>query len=584
MMIYEVTSSLPQFKSMSFSAGLNVVLATKSYGATEKQSRNGADKTSLVETIHFLLGANADPKGLFRSQTLKDFDFSMKFDLFDTPATVTRRGSTYDKIRVSADALSWKGITFADVESDIQSLQNDQWKLLLGQAFFDLDPSDVKDYKATFRQLFPYFARREKSGGFLDPLQHTRSQSTYLKQVAVSRLLGLDERIAQDFESLREKTKLIKVLKKATKGTLNRFIHSAASRRRDLSIARGRATKLREKITSFTVVAEYENLEKEANSITQKISTLNDQNTIDLEHIRIIEEAVEEEMPPQVDYVEKVFKDANVIFENLVNKHYDDVHKFYIAVIQNRNHHLTAELTDAKERVEKRNRERERLDLRRRQIMDILSSGGALEHFNRLSEELARCEATVETLEQQLNDAEMLERTQTELKSERSKLHLALQADHHERGNIIEQAIQFFQDLSNSLYEEAGHLTISATSEGPKFTFDISKQESKGINNMQILCFDLMLMKIVTKRRLGPSVLIHDSHLFDGVDERQVAQALQLGARQAEENGYQYIVTLNSDAVPSDGFDRGFQIQDYFQDVRLTDAEESGGLFGINFG
>jgi uncharacterized protein YydD (DUF2326 family) len=55
---------------------------------------------------------------------------------------------------------------------------------------------------------------------------------------------------------------------------------------------------------------------------------------------------------------------------------------------------------------------------------------------------------------------------------------------------------------------------------------------------------------------------VHDSHLFDGVDERQVAKALQLGANAARELNFQCIVTMNSDAVPQDLPDN-FHFDDY---------------------
>lgn len=83
---------------------------------------------------------------------------------------------------------------------------------------------------------------------------------------------------------------------------------------------------------------------------------------------------------------------------------------------------------------------------------------------------------------------------------------------------------------------------------------------------------------------IGPGFLIHDSHLFDGVDERQVAKALQLGASHAERVGFHYIVTMNSDALPADGFQDGFEVQKYVNPIRLTDEEETGGLFGVRFG
>ena len=80
-----------------------------------------------------------------------------------------------------------------------------------------------------------------------------------------------------------------------------------------------------------------------------------------------------------------------------------------------------------------------------------------------------------------------------------------------------------------------------------------------------------------------PGFLIHDSHLFAGVDERQVAKALQLGAQRAENAGFQYIVTMNSDSVPTEGFTDGFDVRNHFVETRLTDATETGGLFGIRF-
>ena len=67
---------------------------------------------------------------------------------------------------------------------------------------------------------------------------------------------------------------------------------------------------------------------------------------------------------------------------------------------------------------------------------------------------------------------------------------------------------------------------------------------------MQTFCFGLMLSVPATRRGLGPGFLIHDSHPFDGVDEREVAEALQLGAEHAKAVGFQCIVTMNSDAVP----------------------------------
>ena len=82
-----------------------------------------------------------------------------------------------------------------------------------------------------------------------------------------------------------------------------------------------------------------------------------------------------------------------------------------------------------------------------------------------------------------------------------------------------------------------------------------------------------------------PGFLVHDSHLFDGADERQIALALAIGARMAKQYDFQYIVTMNTDDMPkAEELPEGFDIDSYVNPVQLTDATEDGGLFGFRFG
>src|SRR5699024_10480605 len=114
---------------------------------------------------------------------------------------------------------------------------------------------------------------------------------------------------------------------------------------------------------------------------------------------------------------------------------------------------------------------------------------------------------------------------------ERTELEDELRLDLSERDEILKEAVILFNSISSALYEKSssGWLTVSATDNGPDFELNISGAKSAGINNMQIYCFDMMLMRLSVKNGLGPRFLIHDSHLFDGVDDRQVKRALELG-------------------------------------------------------
>ncbi len=76
---------------------------------------------------------------------------------------------------------------------------------------------------------------------------------------------------------------------------------------------------------------------------------------------------------------------------------------------------------------------------------------------------------------------------------------------------------------------------------------------------MKVFCYDLTLIQLRASYADMPGFLIHDSTIFDGVDERQIAKALELAASEAQSRGFQYICTLNSDIVPFNDFSEKFR-------------------------
>jgi uncharacterized protein YydD (DUF2326 family) len=214
--------------------------------------------------------------------------------------------------------------------------------------------------------------------------------------------------------------------------------------------------------------------------------------------------------------------------------------------------------------------------------MDVLKTHGALDQFSKLQAAAARKEADVEALRQRFEAAEQLEGTKNELEIERNRLTLRLRRDFSEQKERLSEAILAFEETSKRLYESAGSMTVEETDNGPLFQFPMQGSRSKGIKNMQIFCFDMMLMRLCAKRGIGPGFLVHDSHLFDGVDGRQVVSALKVGAETAAELGFQYIVTMNEDDAFKEQIE-GFDLKKYVLPVVVTDAREDGGLFGFRF-
>jgi uncharacterized protein YydD (DUF2326 family) len=587
-MIHSVTSDLRSFKSLTFGPGLNIILADKSEGATDRQSRNGAGKTSFLEVIHFLFGSNVDKESIFRSDALASWSFETRVDVGRETVEVIRSGTKPSRIRLRGNTSSWPVQPSLESRSGELVFSNEQWRTLLGAMFFDLHPDtdemDRTRFRPTFRSLFSYFVRRQNSGGFVSPIQQSANQQPWDQQVAVSYLLGLDARIPSEFQEIRTQEKAMAELRRAAReGGLGRYFGVAADLRSRVTISEARARRLHEELANFNVVPEYAEFEREASDITRHIAELNDANVVDRELILQLDDAIASEQPPAATNVERVYREAGVVLPDTVARRFDEVERFHAAVLRNRRSHLTSEIQEAERRIATRESERDTLDGRRRQLMEILRSGGALEHYSRLQEEAGRAEAEAEGLRHRLITAERIESTKVELDIERARLLKALQNDHHERQELIGEAILVFEELSNALYERAGRLTVSATPNGPIVEVRIDAQRSKGITNMQIFCFDLMMMDLVSRHGFGPGFLIHDSHLFDGVDERQIAKALQLGADHSSSIGYQYIVTINSDTLPRDGFRTDFDVDRYVLPTKLTDATETGGLFGIRF-
>lgn len=573
-MIHDIFSTLPTFKNLrDLKTGLNVLLAEKTEGATSKQTRNRAGKTSLVEIVHFLMGSDAGPESIFRAPELAAYSLSMNFDLKGAPTLVERSGGARAKIYVTTP------------QAGTVKLQAGDWSAVLGENMFGLGSLEAVGSKPpSFRSLFAYFARRQLSGAFTTPEKHATMQQTGDMQTALMFLLGLDWQIARDWQVIRDREKTLEELKKAAgTGAFGSIIGKAADLRTQLTLQDARLKKLHAEIESFRVLPEYRQLEVESASLTRRLNELANANTIDFAAIRDLEGALTIETPPDLEDLQAVYQEAGVALPGLVRRRYEDVKSFHESVVRNRKDYLSSELEAARLRIDLRDGKKAQLDQRRAEVMGILESHGALEQFLKLQGEVGRIESEVESLRHRFAAVEQLEGTKNELEIERNRLTIRLRRDFAEQTDKLSEAIVAFEETSQRLYEAAGSMTIDETSNGPSFKFQMQGQRSKGIKNMQIFCFDMMLMRLCAKRRMGPAFLIHDSHLFDGVDGRQVISALQLGAEISEELGFQYIVTMNEDDAFKERID-GFDLNDYILSTRLTDETEDGGLFGIRFG
>jgi uncharacterized protein YydD (DUF2326 family) len=582
-MIHSIESSLPSFKPVRMRPGLNLLLATRSRGATDRQTRNGAGKTSLVELVHFLLGAKAPRADLLRHEALVGQEFSMRLDLGGGPVEIRRSTDERSPIEIDgAGLIGWPVPPRIEKKTGRRVFSQEDWRVALGALMFGL-PAD-KSSKPSFRMLFPYFARRDLDHGFEDFRRFGEKQSDGDQKIVLTYLLGLDTSLPIRMEETREREAALKKLRsEVTHGELAGLIGRAADLRTELTVLEDRVSRSGAELASFRVVPHFQELEAEASRITAQLAALSNEAQALEERVDHLRGAMESERPPIYADLEAAYREAGLVLPGVVRRRFDEVHAFHRSVVENRRTHLGDERHRAERRRADLEIERARLGERLREILEILRTGRALEQYTKFQEEHARLSARAEAVRQRLEVAEQVELRSAELQHDRASLYQRLVADHHEQRARISAAIRAFESLSRALYEQAGSLTIEPTPRGPQVDVRIQGKRSKGITKMQIFCFDMMLMELCHARGIGPGFLVHDSHIFDGVDSRQVAKAIELGAAQAEQLGFQYVVMLNEDQVPRDSFRPGFEAERYVLDVHLTDATEDGGLFGIRF-
>lgn len=591
-MIVSIESSLKTFKAVRFRSGLNVLLSERTADSTDKQTRNSAGKTSLIEVIHFLLGADCEKDSLFRLDELVEHTFKGTFRIDGELLTVARTGSDPSKIFLVSGGEERKDIPRKlDKASERFYVSNVNWRVFLGHAMFGL-PADERgtlfdeSFTPTFRSMFSYFVRRRNSGGFISPERQAEKQQRWDWQVNLSYLFGLDWQIPFDFNKIRAREKTLEELKKAVKiGALGSVIGTVAELRPQVTIAEVKATRLRKSLEQFEVLDSYKSLSKRAGQIKTEMQALTRQSVTLNETLDHLQEALRSERPPQRSDIQQLYAAAGIELPGVALRRFDDVSSFYESVVANRHIHLEHEISDVRSRITDVEGGLSRLDEERSNILRTLQGRGALDDFLAMQRDLADVEANAASLRERFKAAEALEGESTKLDIDRAELKRKLQEDHHVREKALNEAILIIADAIAELYDDrAGSFVVKATENGPEFGIAIEGDRGGGIANMEIFCFDQALLQIVKKRYGGPGFLIHDSHLFDGVDERQVAGALRLGKKISERLQQQYIVTMNSDIFDRLPADESADLGAAVLDTRLSDNTEAGGLFGFRFG
>jgi uncharacterized protein YydD (DUF2326 family) len=191
-MIHSVSANQSSFHAVRFSRGLNVILGERSEAATEKDTRNGLGKSTLIEIIDFCLGSRAtNDKGLI-IEPLEQWAFTIDVTLGGHRVKATRAVAVHNHVVIEGGTSGWPEQPNIDKETGQRIFKVEQWRTVLGWALFDIPHSaNILRYKPSYRSLISYLVRRG-ADAYSSPFRHFRQQKTWDIQLHIAYLLGLN--------------------------------------------------------------------------------------------------------------------------------------------------------------------------------------------------------------------------------------------------------------------------------------------------------------------------------------------------------------------------------------------------------
>lgn len=581
-MISRIYANDKRFKAVEFKRGLNVILADRRQESDEKDSRNGVGKTTLINIIHYCLGADLNKKVL-PIEEIEDWIFYYNIELSGSELVASRAISNASIVEISGATSNLPIQPEINEKTGVVFYSLSEWKRLLGICLFGLKGISEEKYAPTFRGLISYFVRVGLDA-YGKPFSYFRNQKSWQLQVSNAYLLGLNWRHATESQILKDQGAAAKALNTAINNSIVQSKGELEAERVRLQREVDNEGRL---LSDFKVHPKYNDLQDSANTLTKEIQNLNNRALFLKRKLSRYEESVASESTPEDSSVVSLYEDLGIHFGKVIKKSLEEAKQFHQEIVANRKEFLGAEIAEIKEKISENQSSVEKFSTQRSEIMNLLKTHGALEEFAKFQSDLSEKKARLEALRNKISDIQSMTKKSKEIKSKRITLDSKLARDFEESKPIWEKAIEGFNENSLALYNNPGNLIINISENGVvrenayKFDVEIPRGNSEGVGRMKVFCYDLMLVDKFSQGN-GINFLVHDTTMFDGVDSRQVAHALEHANLKGLESGFQYICFFNSDTVPNDDFSGDFNLENFVR-LRLSDKRPEDSLLGFHF-
>jgi len=581
-MIRSVRANRIGFHTAAFEPGINLVLADRSSTSGDKDTTNALGKSTLIEIINFCLASSSSPGTGLRIGALQGWAFTLELTVAGNDVAITRSLDAPGFFAVEGTIIGWPIQPTRNKEGTL-GFDTKKWKTVLAWALFGIgELAPESHYKPSARSLLSYFIRNG-AAAYNTPFKHFDAQNTGDIQIHNAFLLGLNWEKAATWQRLKDQKKTLHALKQAIMtGAIDGELASLGELEAERLRLATRLEQERQALSDFRVLPQYHEIETQASVLTDKIHALVNGNVVDRRRLERYRISLVNEDAPTLDRLEGLYEEAGVALPGAVKKTLADARSFNERIVANRREFIANEIAMLEAALTDRDAQIVMLTDQRARHLDALAGQGALEELVRLQELHAATRQKVDELTNRITQLDQMTAKSDTIKLETVALKRATLLDYRERRDLWSQALSLFSEFSQALYNSPGRLVIDIGDTGYKFDVEIAGSTSEGISKMKIFCYDLMVISFARRRGLGIDFLIHDSTIFDGVDPRQRAHALELAAKMSAKYGFQYICALNTDMVPIGDFSRGFDFESVVR-MRLTNTDPSGSLLGFRF-
>jgi|GEM_PF-2976509 len=596
-MIRRIGSSDPRFRPIIFRPGLNVVLALRSEGSTDKASTNATGKTAIVEIIHFLLGGDLDRLKTLCKAALNEHAFFMEFTVGPREIGVRRSPAAPKVVWVSGLTDSERKIAQPKAEHESAFLiEAETWKRLLGHWMFDLPLNDDERGLPSFRGLFAYFARHPESA-FINFKSTVPYEGAAAAERKYSYLLLLDWRLTRDATDLKSEYDKSVADQTGFKQLAKRLGANGPSDSQlaaDLAFmkaaAENEADQAKRTLDQFRVLPEYEAEERRADELASKMQGLRREI---LTGTRLLDEyraSARETSDMSGQEVADLYDSAGVELAPLIKRRIDEVTQFHRTLVIERQAFLSAEISRVQTDLDRKRSELEDLDEQKSRILNHLEGAKALPEYTELSLRASELRAKAMQLAEARGMYDDLLKTKAALSRKKADLQGRFTSYALENQEFFDSVVAKYGEMSQDLHESMAQLILRIDfprQSFPKFFVDV-KIEGKGATGRtraEVFLFDLLLAQLWSKSHGNIEVLVHDTHMFDSMDPRQRAHSILLAAETVERHDFQHIMLFNESEFPKVDLDQLLGVEGAWAGwvAHATDDTPDGGTFGFRF-